>query len=104
MRQWHLNRWPAARLRGRFVLVLLATLLAMAGKSEASLVAVGSNTLLGSPDGITWNSPVGPNEGAMYGTVYAQSQWVSVGPSGLIKTSPDAVSWTQRTSGTTKLL
>ena len=62
-------------------------------------VVTGPSGIYSSTDLITWtlrNSSVN-----MYGVSWCETQFVAVGSLGKILTSPDGVTWTSRTSGTT---
>jgi len=61
-------------------------------------VAVGSGTILTSPDGVTWTERTSGTTNLIFGVTYGNSTFVAVG-SGTILTSPDGVTWTERTSG-----
>ena len=72
--------------------------------SGSSLVVVGANyvpiTVLGMPvtsrtSGTTQN---------LFGVAWSGTQFVAVGDSGIILTSPNGIAWTSRTSGTTQSL
>lgn len=43
-----------------------------------------------------------PSPSSLRDIIYANSIWVAVGDDGVIKTSPDAITWTTQTSGTTE--
>lgn len=77
-------------------------------------LAIGDNLLVGvtnsskaitSVDGMNWDvhTIAGPTAN-YYDVIYANNQYVAVGGSGSIVTSPDAITWTPQISGTTESL
>lgn len=64
--------------------------------------AAGCNFTLTSTDAITWTTNTGytATTSTIRSLLYAGSQYVLAGQGGLLKTSPDGVTWTSRTSGT----
>jgi hypothetical protein len=81
---------------------LLTTMTGVAWSPTLSLaVAVGTQGVFSSPDLITWTrrTTLGNNAVAWCG-----DQFVAVGNGGRILTSPNGVTWTSRTSGTTENL
>ena len=61
--------------------------------------------VVSSPDGVTWTrANANTAFGNLQDVVYSQSRYVAVGDTGRIFTSPDATTWTQRTSGSTAQL
>jgi hypothetical protein len=60
-------------------------------------VAVGFQTILTSPDGMTWVEQLGVID-SLNGVVYGKGQFVAVGPGNTILTSPDGTNWTRRQS------
>lgn len=81
----------------------------LAASDTGLLVATGSS-LLGNciatseNDGETWTTRTHPAGGRIDKPVWIGSQFVGVGTSGAIATSPDGVSWTARASGVTATL
>ena len=51
----------------------------------------------------TWRNPL-PQGNPLNGVTFANGTFVAVGSDGTILTSPDGVTWIQRSSGTTNLL
>jgi len=67
-------------------------------------VAVASNTnsMMTSPDGITWTQRSLPVVGSYYWVVYGNGLFVTIGyNSNIILTSPNGINWTQRTAPVT---
>jgi hypothetical protein len=65
-------------------------------------VVTGPSGIYSSADLITWTLRASLTN--MYGVSWCETQFVAVGSSGQIYTSPDGVSWTARTSGTANAL
>ncbi len=65
-----------------------------------------SNLIKTSPDGVSWVSHPLPGFFSLHDVVWsaAKSEFVAVGSSGKILTSPDGAVWSERVSGTTNLL
>jgi hypothetical protein len=61
-------------------------------------VAVASNRVLRSPDGMQWTSTTLPSPWSVLSVAYGGGQFVAVGFGHRLLTSPDAVSWTDRTA------
>ena len=62
-------------------------------------VAVGaSESIVTSPDGITWTSRTSPVSTRLWLVTYGNSMFVAFSDSGSIVTSPDGITWTSRTS------
>ena len=72
--------------------------------SNHQFVAVGSGTLLTSPDGVDWTPRSTGYYAALYGVMASDKTLVVVGAQGLILTSPDGITWTARFSATTNNL
>jgi len=69
-------------------------------------MAAGGNTVVTSPDGLTW-TPRPAAGGAVNGLTHSDAGgglWVAVGSSGYVGTSPDGAAWTTQASGTTAKL
>lgn len=62
-------------------------------------VVTGPSGIYSSTDLITWTLRNGTAN--MYGVSWCENQFVAVGAAGVIRTSPDGIAWTARTSGTT---
>ncbi|BDG02861.1 IPT/TIG domain-containing protein [Anaeromyxobacter oryzae] len=81
----------------------------LAASASGLLVATGSS-LTGNciatsdDDGATWTSRTPPAGGRIQKAFWVGGQFVGVGVSGAIATSPDGIAWTQRTSGVTATL
>lgn len=65
-------------------------------------VLVGSAGIYSSTDLITWTQRFAASN--FYGVAWCDTQFVAVGSAGKISTSPDGVTWTSRTSGTSSAL
>ncbi len=65
--------------------------------SGSMFVAVGSNGIVSSPDGITWTSRTNPSGQALTSVTYGGGIWVAVGGGSAIISSPDGITWTNRT-------
>jgi len=61
-------------------------------------VAVGTNVIMTSPDGITWTVQTEPNLEYWTSVVYANGIFVAVGQNSTVTTSPDGINWTERTA------
>ena len=80
--------------------------------SGTQFVAVGQSIILSSHDGLTWikreqgYSEPWPNGAYLMGIIWSGSQFVTVGSNGGlgIITSPDGVTWSPQTSGTSSTL
>lgn len=78
--------------------------------SDAGLLVVTGSSLVGaciatSPDGgDTWTPQTPPPGGLLRKAFWAGGQFVAVGSSGALATSPDGAAWTPRTSGATGTL
>src|SRR5690606_14605514 len=55
-------------------------------------------------DGITWTSRSGGTTQNLWDITYGGGQYVAVGDSGTVLTSPDGITWTSRSGGTTQNL
>jgi hypothetical protein len=66
--------------------------------TAAIAVTVGSGGIYSSTDLITWTRR--STSANMYGVAWCDDQFVAVGSTGKIFTSPNGVTWTSRTSGT----
>lgn len=68
--------------------------------SHSRFVAVGQDAIMSSPDGIQWTKEAPVVSGGLYGItvgeVGGQTQFVAVGESGKILTSPNGHDWMQR--------
>ncbi|TXK83997.1 X2-like carbohydrate binding domain-containing protein [Paenibacillus sp. N3.4] len=85
----------------------------MSGTTEAlrsvvyagnQFVAVGNQTIVTSPDGITWTARQSLSNGMrdrLYGVSYGKGVYVAVGWYGAIFSSSDGVSWIRRNTGPT---
>ena len=69
--------------------------------TQSIAVAVGRDGVFSSANLITWTLR---SSLQAYAVAWCETQFVSVGPSGRIRTSPDGITWTTRTSGTTDAL
>jgi len=69
-------------------------------------VAVGTDCIETSPNGITWTTRTSSFEGEpIYRVAHNQSNlWVAVGSSSKVATSPDGITWTQRTASAIEFL
>ena len=68
---------------------------------KGTFVAVGDDTILTSPDGVTWTSIDSGTTASLYGVAYGNGTFVAVGSAGTglisigaILTSPDGATWT----------
>ena len=52
------------------------------------------------PNNVDFTTAVNSSGAAIYSIIYANGQYVRVGAGGRVATSPDAVTWTAQTSGT----
>ena len=95
-------------MKKNLLIFILATLVLgrVAWAASQQLVVVGGpgGIILTAPNATsTWSS-----QNPMYANVlsitYANSEFVAVGLSGTVITSPDGVTWTTQTSGTTNTL
>lgn len=72
--------------------------------SEPAAMAVcvnGSGGIYYSTNLIAWTVTTNPaGSGALYDVCWAGDKFIAVGAGGVIVTSPDGITWTQRTSGT----
>jgi uncharacterized phage protein gp47/JayE len=63
----------------------------LAGLEDTAIITLGA---------ITWSSQTSGTANALTGVAYGNNQYVTVGASGTILTSPFGINWTSRTSGT----
>jgi uncharacterized phage protein gp47/JayE len=63
----------------------------LAGLEDTAIITLGA---------ITWSSQTSGTANALTGVAYGSNQYVTVGASGTILTSPFGINWTSRTSGT----
>lgn len=72
--------------------------------SGSSLVVVGVNYVPITVPGMPVTSRMSGTTNSLSGVAWSGTQFVAVGNSGIILTSPDGITWTSRTSGTTNPL
>ncbi|MEO8235611.1 MAG: hypothetical protein ABI549_09380, partial [Flavobacterium sp.] len=71
--------------------------------ANGKFVAVGSNIVMTSPDGITWTTRTAAANNNWNSVTYGNSLFVAVSNSGTgnrVMTSPDGITWTSRTPAT----
>jgi uncharacterized delta-60 repeat protein len=84
---------------------VLSGFLSQVGRFGSKLVATGSGSVFTSTDGgSTWTTTSTFGGAQLNSLATSSAQAVVVGNAGAIYTSPDAVTWTSRTSGTTSIL
>ena len=86
--------------------LILMCMMSLAGCGDSGTVAKlsgsGAGTIMTSTDhGNTWKSQVSGTTAELNNVTFGNNQFVAVGASGTILTSPDGITWTGRTSGTT---
>jgi hypothetical protein len=95
-----LTTWTAyAFTDAGFSVVYANSLFVMGSQATVGRVSSSSTGLTGS-----WTTVNTGTGQLVYGVCWTGSLWVAVGAAGTIATSPDLVTWTLRTSGTTNLI